>query len=88
VFRAWPIAAAPFYAVPVCAGITYTLNGIAIDEWSRVLNRRRSVMRGLYAAGSATGGLEGGERVGYVGGLCKAAVTGLRAGEHIAGVSP
>ena len=32
-----------------------------------------------------TGGLEGGVRVGYVGGLCKAAVTGLRAGEHIAG---
>jgi fumarate reductase flavoprotein subunit len=88
VFRAWPIAAAPFYAVPVCAGITYTLNGIAIDEWSRVLDRHGRVMTGLYAAGSATGGLEGGERVGYVGGLCKAAVTGLRAGEHMAGVSP
>jgi fumarate reductase flavoprotein subunit len=85
VFRAWPIGAPPFYAVPVCAGITYTLNGIAIDEWARVLDRRGSVIPGLYAAGSTTGGLEGGERVGYVGGLCKAAVTGLRAGEHIAG---
>jgi fumarate reductase flavoprotein subunit len=86
-FRAWPVVAPPFYAVPVCAGITYTLNGIAIDEWSRVLDRNARVMPGLYAAGSTTGGLEGGERVGYVGGLCKAAVTGLRAGEHIAGES-
>jgi fumarate reductase flavoprotein subunit len=85
VFRAWPIAAPPFYAVPVCAGITYTLNGIAIDEWSRVLDQRGSVLPGLYAVGSTTGGLEGGVRVGYVGGLCKAAVTGLRAGEQIAG---
>jgi fumarate reductase flavoprotein subunit len=84
-FRAWPIVAPPFYAVPVCAGITYTLNGVAIDEWSRALDRNGRVVPGLYAAGSTTGGLEGGERVGYVGGLCKAAVTGLRAGEHIAG---
>lgn len=85
VFRAWPIAAPPFYAVPVCAGITYTLNGIAIDAWSRVLDQRGRAMPGLYAVGSTTGGLEGGVRVGYVGGLCKAAVTGLRAGEHIVG---
>jgi len=83
-FRAWPIVSPPFYAVPVCAGITYTLNGIAIDEWSRVLDRAGRAIPGLYAAGSTTGGLEGGERVGYVGGLCKAAVTGLRAGEHVA----
>jgi fumarate reductase flavoprotein subunit len=85
VFRAWPIVSPPFYALPVCAGITYTLNGIAIDEWSRVLDRDGRAISGLYAAGSTTGGLEGGERVGYVGGLCKAAVTALRAGEHIAG---
>jgi fumarate reductase flavoprotein subunit len=71
----------------VCAGITYTLNGIAIDEWSRVLDRNGRVMPGLYAAGSTTGGLEGRERVGYVGGLCKAAVTGLRAGEDVVGAS-
>jgi fumarate reductase flavoprotein subunit len=87
VYRAWPIVAPPFYAAPVCAGITYTLNGIAIDEWSRVLDPNGRAMPGLYAAGSTTGGLEGGERVGYVGGLCKAAVTGLRSGEHVAGVA-
>jgi fumarate reductase flavoprotein subunit len=73
--------------VPVCAGITYTLNGIAIDEWSRVLGRSGRAVPELYAAGSTTGGLEGGERVGYVDGLCKAAMTGLRAGEHIGGMA-
>jgi len=38
---------------------------------------------GLFAAGSATGGLEGGQYSGYTGGLSKAAVFGLRAGECI-----
>jgi fumarate reductase flavoprotein subunit len=87
-FKAWPVEQPPFYAVPVAAGITYTLGGIAIDGSSRVLRGSGETIAGLYAAGSTTGGLEGGERVGYVGGLCKAAVTGLRAAEHILGLVP
>jgi fumarate reductase flavoprotein subunit len=39
---------------------------------------------GLYAAGSCTGGVEGGPRAGYIGGLSKAVITGLRAAEHVA----
>ena len=39
---------------------------------------------GLYAAGGCTGGLEGGGALGYVGGLIKACVFGLRAGEDAA----
>jgi fumarate reductase flavoprotein subunit len=39
---------------------------------------------GLYAAGGATGGLEGGGALGYVGGLIKACVFGLRVAEHAA----
>lgn len=85
-FRAWPVELTPFYAIPVAAGITYTLGGIAIDGFSRVLGDGGEVIAGLYAAGSTTGGLEGGERAGYVGGLCKAVVTGLRAAEHILGL--
>jgi fumarate reductase flavoprotein subunit len=87
-YKPFPIRTAPFYAVPVCAGITYTMGGIAIDEWSRAMHADGSVFEGLYAAGGASGGLEGGERVGYVGGLAKAATTGLRAGEHIAAHLP
>ena len=75
----------PYYAAPVCAGITYTMGGVAIDGHARVLRPDDTVVEGLYAAGATTGGLEGGPGVGYVGGLAKSAVTGLRAAEHAAG---
>ena len=82
--KAWPIRSAPFYAAKLCAGITYTMGGIAIDGDSRVLDANDNPISGLYAAGCATGGLEGGEHVGYVGGLSKSSVTGFRAANHIA----
>jgi len=79
-----PILTAPFYAAPVCAGITYTMGGIAVDEHARALDTNAQPLPGLYVAGTAAGGLEGGPAVGYVGGLVKCGVTGLRAAEHIA----
>jgi fumarate reductase flavoprotein subunit len=79
-----PVTAAPFYAAPLCAGITYTMGGIVVDEHARALGADAKPLPGLYAAGAATGGLEGGPAVGYVGGLVKCGVTGLRAAEHIA----
>lgn len=82
-FPALPISRPPFHAIPVAAGITYTMGGIRIDPDSRVLDGRGHPFPGVYAAGSATGGIEGGPHAGYIGGLCKAAVTGLRAAEHI-----
>jgi fumarate reductase flavoprotein subunit len=74
----------PYYAVPLCAGITYTLGGLAIDAHARVLRASGEPIAGLYAAGSSTGGLEGGPGAHYLGGLIKAAVFGLLAAEHIA----
>ena len=82
--RPWPIAAPPFYAAPICAGITYTMGGILIDEYGRVAAESGGIVNGLYAAGASTGGLEGGPQVGYVGGLVKGTVFGLRSAEHIA----
>ena len=73
----------PFYAVPLCAGITFTLGGIAIDAHARVLDTSGQPIAGLYAAGCCTGGLEGGSGAHYLGGLMKAAVFGLLAAEHI-----
>ena len=73
-----------FIAIPVCAGITYTMGGIAIDGHARVKHRDGGVIDGLYAAGSATGGIEGGKLAGYIGGLSKAATFGFRAAEHAA----
>jgi fumarate reductase flavoprotein subunit len=76
---------APYFAIPVAPGITYTFGGIAVDGASRMLREDGRPLPGLYAAGSTTGGLEGGERAGYVGGLMKALVTGLLAAEHLCG---
>ena len=82
--KAMPIATAPFYAVPLCAGITYTMGGVAVDPSARVLHRSGAPIAGLYAAGAAIGGLEGGPVVGYSGGLAKALVFGKIAGESAA----
>ncbi|WP_349607666.1 FAD-dependent oxidoreductase [Cupriavidus sp. DF5525] len=86
-YRAWPIRSAPFYAVKLCAGITYTMGGIAIDADGRVLDAANRPITNLYAAGCATGGIEGGgdrEQVAYIGGLSRSAVFGLRAANAIA----
>lgn len=79
-----PIATPPYYAAPMCAGITFTMGGISTDAFARVLDGERRPIPGLFAAGAATGGLEGGPAIGYVGGLIKSCVFGLRAAETIA----
>ena len=71
----------PFYAIPAIAGVTYTMGGIAIDAHARVLRDDGSPIPGLMAAGAVTGGLDGGPRSGYVGGLMKSAVFGYLAGD-------
>ena len=80
----WPIIEAPFMAIPVCPGITYTMGGIAIDEHAQVQNEDGRPIAGLLAAGAATGGLEGGRHAAYIGGLMKAGVFGLIAAERVA----
>ena len=83
---ALPIRTAPFHAIEVCAGITYTMGGIAIDDASRVLDTEDRPIPGLFAAGSATGGIEGGPNAAYLGGLTKGVITGRRAANAIAKV--
>lgn len=82
--RAYPIRQPPFCAVPLCAGVTYTMGGIAVDATGRVLDAAGKPIPGLHAAGCAAGGLEGGEFAGYVGGLAKSAATAFRAANDIA----
>ena len=83
-FEACPIFQAPYYALPMCAGITYTMGGISVNTHAQALRADGSVIEGLYALGAATGGLEGGPEIGYVGGLAKGGVTALLAAEHLA----
>jgi fumarate reductase flavoprotein subunit len=81
--KAMPIIRPPFYAVPLCTGITYTMGGVAVDTAARVVHRSGHPIEGLYAAGGTIGGLEGGPFTGYSGGLAKALTFGKIAGESI-----
>ncbi|MEC7489144.1 MAG: FAD-dependent oxidoreductase [Pseudomonadota bacterium] len=74
----------PFYGIPLCAGITVTTGGLTVDGSARVLDETGNPIPGLYAAGSIVGGLEGGPRIGYVGGLIKAFGIGRIAGRAVA----
>ena len=78
-----PIRKPPFLAIPLCAGITYTMGGIAVDGQAQVLDEAGARIPGLLAAGSTIGGLEGGPAAGYTGGLSKALVFGLRAAASV-----
>ncbi len=74
----------PFMAIPVCPGITYTMGGIDINADAEVLDEEGRPIKGLFAAGATTGGLEGGSHATYLGGLIKAGCFGLLAAERIA----
>ena len=78
------ISQSPFYAIRLCAGISYTLGGIKIDANTRVIGWDGAPIPGLHAAGACTGGIEGGPIAGYVGGLLKALCLGKVAGETVA----
>ena len=79
-----PIRIPPFHAIPLCAGVTGTMGGVVINEHAQALRPDGTVFPGLYAVGTPVAGLEGGPRAGYVGGLSKAFILGLLAGEHAA----
>ena len=83
-YAARPILDPPFYAIPLCAGITVTSGGLSVNGKGQVLNSEDLPISGLYAAGSTVGGLEGGPRAAYVGGLIKSFCIGLLAAETIA----
>ena len=83
-FKPAVIATQPFFAAPLCAGITYTMGGIATDASARVIDQDDCAIPGLYAAGCTTGGLEGGAMAGYVGGLVKSGTMAMLAAESIA----
>jgi fumarate reductase flavoprotein subunit len=71
-------------AIPLIPGITYTMGGIVVDAHAQVLDEKGAAIPGLFAAGATTGGLEGGSRAAYIGGLIKAGTFGLLAAERVA----
>lgn len=79
--RRLPVTEPPFTVVPVTPAITLTEGGLQIDAATRVLDRARRPIRGLYAAGADGGGVYH-ER--YAGGLAMALVFGRIAGRSAA----
>lgn len=78
-----PLDRPPYYAIPMVPAMTYTMGGILTNADAQVLDRSGAPIRGLWAAGTTTGGLEGGPRAGYAGGLLRAVIFGTRAAESI-----
>jgi tricarballylate dehydrogenase len=55
--NAFPIKQAPFYAFPVCCGITFTFGGLKVNLRGQVMDTSEKPIPGLYAAGEIIGGL-------------------------------
>lgn len=81
-----PLLQAPYMAIPMAPGITATMGGIRVDAQARALDLAGRPVPGLYAVGVSAGGLEGGELVGYVGGLMRGLTSGMVAVEHLSGM--
>ena len=76
-----PIEEAPFYAIRVVAGATFTYGGVKVNTRSEVLDGADRHIRGLYAAGADCGGIY---TRGYTGGLCMGLAFGRIAGRSAA----
>ena len=59
-----PLNTAPYYAIKVTAGVHHTMGGLKINPNTEVLNENGEVIPGLFAAGEATGGVHGANRLG------------------------
>lgn len=54
----------PYYALPVFPAIHHTMGGLKVDPSMHVYDKENNIMKGLYAAGEATGGVHGANRIG------------------------
>jgi succinate dehydrogenase/fumarate reductase flavoprotein subunit len=72
---------APFYAIPVIPGVTFTEGGIRVNTAAQALDRDGRPVPGLFVAGVDAGAIS---NAGYAGALSAALITGLRAGVHAA----
>ena len=59
-----PMTEGPFYATPMVPAVHHTMGGIQINSAAQVLDKAGHVIPGLFAAGEATGGVHGSNRVG------------------------
>ena len=54
---AFPLDTPPYYAFPVCCGITFTYGGLKVNRQAQVVDINENPISGLYASGEIIGGL-------------------------------
>jgi fumarate reductase flavoprotein subunit len=77
-----PLLRPPFRALPLIAGVYFTMGGPLVNGRAQVLDSAERPIEGLFAAGGTMGGLMGGPQAGYAGGWAEASTFGLIAGEN------
>ncbi|WP_425117258.1 FAD-binding protein [Aerococcus urinae] len=50
--------------IPLFPAIHHTMGGLKVDPSMHVYDKENNIMKGLYAAGEATGGVHGANRIG------------------------
>jgi len=78
-----PLSGDNFYAIKVWPGVYYCIGGLPINEYAQVIGNDDAPIEGLYAAGEATGGIHGEDRLGG-NSLAGAVAFGRIAGKHAA----
>jgi fumarate reductase flavoprotein subunit len=73
----------PYYAIEVTPAVHHTMGGVKIDPTTQVLGVNGKAIDGLYAAGEATGGVHGANRLG-ANSISDIVTFGRLAGEHAA----
>ncbi len=81
---ATPQVTAPYYVARLWPRVHHTMGGLAINTNAQVLNFDLQPLKGLYAAGEATGGVHGAVRLGSVA-MADCVVIGRIAGRKAAG---
>jgi tricarballylate dehydrogenase len=50
-----PLNLAPYRALPIAGGVTFSFGGVQVDPAGRVLNTGNQPIRGLFASGDVVG---------------------------------
>ncbi|SLM61714.1 MULTISPECIES: flavocytochrome c [Dickeya] len=78
-----PLNQGPFYAIRIAPGVHHTMGGVVINSDTAVLDSKKRVIRGAFAAGEVVGGIHGGNRIGG-NAVADIIVFGIQAGRNAA----
>ncbi|AJC65115.1 flavocytochrome c [Dickeya zeae] len=78
-----PLNQGPFYAIRIAPGVHHTMGGVVINTDTAVLDRKKRVIRGAFAAGEVVGGIHGSNRIGG-NAIADIIVFGIQAGRNAA----